>query len=135
MSETGDSISVAEWKRLTGQGKQGGTQVEKKPNKYRNKRVEVDGIKYDSKKEASHIGYLKLLQRRGKITELELQVKFYFKGLEYDSGRTIQYWADARYKDHKGVVHVIDVKGIRTPAYKIKKALMLMWFGIEVEEV
>ena len=111
----GESISIAEYKALIAKGKQGGRQVEQanKPNKYRNKRVEVDGIKYDSKKEASHIGYLKLLQHRGKISELELQVKFFFEGLEYDSGRTIQYWADARYKDNKGVVHVIDgMKGI-----------------------
>ena len=148
MPEIGDRITIAEYKKLIAKGKQGGRQVlhgaPNKPNKYRNKPVEVDGVRYDSKKEAAHIGYLKLLQSRGKITELETQVKFKFEGLKYDSGRTVQYWADARYKDSDGVVHVIDVKGgaanqrggsTRTPAYKLKKALMRYWFSIEVEEV
>ena len=136
---TGDSISIAEYKALIAKGKQGGRQVisgaPNKPNKYRNTPVEYDGERYASKKEYLHIRQLKILQAHGKITELKTQVKFYFDGLVYDSGRVIQYWADATYKDSEGEYHVIDVKGIRTPAYKIKKALMWKWFKIEVEEV
>ena len=136
---TGDRISIAEYKALIAKGKQGGRQVVQgapnKPNKYRNKRTELDGVMYDSKKESLHIRQLKILQAHGKITELKTQVKFFFDGLVYDSGRTAAYWADATYVDSEGEYHVIDVKGIRTPAYKIKKALMWKWFKIEVEEV
>ena len=107
----------------------------KKGNKYRNVKTTVKGVKYDSKREATYVEQLRLLEKAGKITDLQTQVKFRFNGLEYDSGRTIQYWADASYIDSDGEYHVIDVKGVRTPAYKIKKALMWHWFKIEVEEV
>ena len=139
MKHTGESISIEEYKRLTKLGKQGGQQISSmaaKPNKYRNKPVvDVDGQRFASKKEAAHIGMLKILEKRGTISELETQVKYFFDGLVYDSGRTVQYWADARYKDKKGVVHVVDVKGIKTPAYRLKRALMKYWHGIEIEEV
>ena len=131
MKTTGESISVSEWKALIGKGKQGGQQV----SKYKNIKTTVDGVVFDSKKEASHIQLLKILEKKGKIAELVLQPKFVFEGLVYDSGRTIEYWADAQYIDAKGKRHVVDVKGVRTPVYKVKKALMFKWFGIAVEEV
>ena len=127
-----ESISASEYLALVAKGKQGGRQV----SKYKNEFVEADdGEKFRSKKEAGYIGKLQILERAGKITDLETQVKYFFEGLKYDSGRTVQYWADARYTDLRGNVHVVDVKGIRTPLYKLKKALMRKWYGIEVEEV
>ena len=136
--KTGGSISVEEWRRLIAKGKQGGQQVSQdgtKPNKYRNVKTKVDGVVFDSRKEAHHVQLLKILAKRGEITELILQPKFKFDGLVYDSGRTIEYWADAEYYDKHGKRHIVDVKGMKTPAYKIKRALMSYWFGIEVEEV
>lgn len=129
--KTGQTITPEEWKKLTGQGKQGGQQV----SKYKNKKTTVDGITFDSRKEASHIQILKVLEKSGKITDLVLQPRFKFDGLKYDSGRTIEYWGDASYTDNKGNYHVVDVKGVRTPVYKVKKALMAFFHGIEVEEV
>lgn len=131
-------MNVDEYLRLIKKGKQGGQMIEQgevKPNKYRNKKTVSNGVTYDSKKEAAYIETLRLLEKRGKIFDLKTQVKFKFDGLLYDSGRTIQYWADASYYDSEGEYHVIDVKGIRTPSYKIKKALMWKWHKIEVEEV
>ena len=45
-------------------------------NKYFNKKVIVDGIKFDSKKEANRFNELKLLKKAGIIKELELQKVF-----------------------------------------------------------
>ena len=44
-------------------------------NKFGNTKVVVDGIKFDSKKEANRYGNLKLLQKAGEISDLKLQVK------------------------------------------------------------
>ena len=45
-------------------------------NKYRNIKTEVDGIKFDSKREAQRYQELKLLEKGGVISNLELQPKF-----------------------------------------------------------
>ena len=45
-------------------------------NKYKNKKVVIDNILFDSKKEANYYTYLKLLEKAGKIKNLELQKKF-----------------------------------------------------------
>ncbi len=45
-------------------------------NKYKNKKVEVDGIVFDSKKEAKRYQELLLLEKAGEITDLQRQVKF-----------------------------------------------------------
>ena len=40
--------------------------------KYGNKKIEIDGVKFDSKKEAKRYGYLQLLEVLGEIKDLEL---------------------------------------------------------------
>ncbi|MBN1114444.1 MAG: DUF1064 domain-containing protein, partial [Oligoflexia bacterium] len=45
-------------------------------NKYKNVKTTVDGITFDSKKEADRYSELKLLERAGKIKDLILQPKF-----------------------------------------------------------
>jgi hypothetical protein len=45
-------------------------------NKYKNKRVTVDGIEFDSMKEARRYKELAFLQKKGYIKDLELQKKF-----------------------------------------------------------
>lgn len=93
--------------------------------KYHSKTVTVEGIKFDSKKEAKRYAELKLLERAGEIENLELQPeyelqpKFRKDGVTY---RAIKYRADFRYKDH-GKVVVEDVKGFKTDVYKLKKKL------------
>ena len=44
--------------------------------KYNNTRPVVDGIKFDSKREAERYKELKLLERAGKISDLILQPRF-----------------------------------------------------------
>lgn len=122
--------------------------------KYKNKKICVDGIKFDSKKESCRYLQLKAMAQAGEITGLRRQVKFELiptqratstdvykagpqKGLKKPGAvleRPVYYIADFTYfRDGKQVVE--DVKGYRTKDYKIKKKLMLYFHNIEVKEV
>ena len=45
-------------------------------SKYHNRKVEIDGIKFDSTKEGERYLELKLLLKAGKIRDLQMQVEF-----------------------------------------------------------
>ena len=107
-------------------------------SKYKNKKVVVDNILFDSKKEANYYIYLKMLEDAGKIIDLELQRKFVLQPtfkLNEKTYRAITYVADFVYKDQEGQTHVVDTKGYRTEVYKIKKKLFMKKYGIEIEEI
>jgi len=100
----------------------------RKKNKYRNIKTVVDGIKFDSKKEAKRYQYLKLLERAGEIFNLELQPKFILQEGFVHAGkkeRAITYTADFRYTTKAGTLIIEDVKGVKTDAYKMKKKMLL----------
>lgn len=102
-------------------------------NKFRNIRTLVDGIKFDSKGEANRYIELKLLQSAGQIKDLKLQVPF----ILYDKnqyGSKVKYIADFTYFDHDNKYVVEDFKGVRTPAYRLKKRLMAEIHGIRIFE-
>lgn len=107
-------------------------------NKYGARKTTLDGITFDSAREASRWGQLVLLQRLGKIRDLERQVPFTLcpaeDGPDGKRLRELKYIADFAYIDEKGY-HVEDSKGFRTKEYKLKKRLMWHLYGIEVEEV
>lgn len=105
----------------------------KKQLKYRNKKTEVDGITFDSAKEANRYKELKLLLKAGEIGLLELQVPF-----ELNPGGThsLKYVADFVYVISKTGERIVeDVKGMRTREYKKKRRLMLKVHGIKINEV
>ena len=80
--------------------------------KYKNKKVEIDGIKFDSKKEANRYCELKLLERAGKIFDLKLQPRFLLQeNFKYKNKtyRKIEYVADFEYTEN-GQTVVEDVK-------------------------
>lgn len=107
--------------------------------KYNNKKVVVDGIQFDSIKEARHYTNLTLLARAGQIRDLRLQVTYDLAPKVKLDGRTkpaLRYKADFVYFDVKvGREVVEDVKGMRTKEYRIKRHLMMSVHGIEVREV
>lgn len=107
-------------------------------SKYHNKKVKVDGILFDSKKEARRYAELQLLERAGKIQNLRRQVKFQLIPAQRDAQgkyvRPVYYVADFVYSDHRGVV-AEDAKGYRTDLYKLKKKLMLYVHHLEIVEV
>lgn len=117
--------------------------------KYGSKKVKIDGIVFDSKKEATRYCELKLMQRAGQIKNLELQKTFELipsqrepstmsKTGKEKLGRVIEkpvrYVADFVYTEN-GKTVVEDTKGYRTKDYVIKRKLMLYVYGIRIKEV
>lgn len=116
-----------------------------------------DGIVHDSRREADRWCELKMLERAGKIQDLQRQVPFelvpaqheeYTTGEVYVRGekkgqiktrrrcveQSVVYVADfVYYEGGKKIVE--DAKGKRTKDYIIKRKLMLWCYGIRVREV
>lgn len=103
--------------------------VPHKEAKYKNLKVEIDGIKFDSKFEAEfYFGELQWLLAAGEITKIERQKAYLLQpAFKYQSKtiRAIHYVADfvVTYKD--GREEVIDTKGFQTKDYLLKKKLLL----------
>ena len=93
--------------------------------KYRNKITVVDGIRFHSKKEANRYCELRMLG-----IAFDRQVKY---PLYVNKELICNYVADFVYKDGDDVV-VEDVKGVKTPEYKLKKKLMKAIYHIEIKE-
>lgn len=127
-------------------------------NKYRTQKIVVDGIKFDSKKEAKRYKELRVLEKAGIISNLQRQVKFTLIPAQYKPveavlstsnknnkvqkkkviERECAYYADFVYNcDNRMIVE--DVKGYRKgQAYNlftIKRKLMLYIYGIHVIEI
>jgi hypothetical protein len=99
--------------------------------KYGNKKCVVDGITFDSIREANHYKLLKLRESVGSISDLNLQVRF---PLIVNSILIAAYVCDFVYVENGRRV-VVDVKGIKTRIYSVKRKLMMAVHGIEVQEV
>lgn len=102
-----------------------------KPTKY--KAVRTDG--YASKKEAKRAAELELLEKLGEISGLQKQIRY---GLipKDEIGPLISYVADFVYRDLRtGKIIVEDVKGFRTPLYRLKKRLMFTVQGVRITEI
>ena len=108
-------------------------------SKYHSKKAVVNGIVFDSKKEARRYIELKMLERSGKITDLKRQVKYNLIPAQKQDKKTIEracdYYADFVYRRRDGCIIVEDTKGVKTPEYIIKRKLMLCVHGIRIQEV
>lgn len=122
-------------------------------SKYLNQKIKIGGKTFDSKKERDRWNELNLLQRAGKISGLERQVKFVLIPTQYekfprysqktgkrlkDGIRTLEqecsYVADFVYMQDGNQV-VEDTKGVKTKDYIIKRKLMLKEHGIRIKEI
>lgn len=116
--------------------------------KYRNKKITIDGMTFDSKKEYKRYCELLLLERAGEITELRRQVKCVLIPSQYEPDtigkrggvkrgklleREIAYVADFTYVQN-GKLVVEDTKGFRTPDYIMKRKMMLYFHNIRIKE-
>ncbi len=120
--EKKDTMSAEEW-RLFINGRNESTK-----NKYHAKPKEVEGIRFASTKEADRYATLKCMQNANEITGLQRQVKFKLVGCNY--------FLDFMYFDYASKQMIFeDVKGVRTPTYKIKKKQMKEIYNIEIKEV
>lgn len=102
-------------------------------NKYRARKTEVDGIIFDSKHEAEVYLKLKDRENKGEISNLQLQVPFELIP-KIGKQRPCTYVADFTYYEGYKFM-VVDAKGVKTDAYKIKKKLMRWINNIEITEL
>ena len=102
--------------------------------KYRNKKTEINGITFDSKREAGRYLELMLMESAGLIRGLELQPEF---PLLVKTGKSVgKYRADFRYFDVARKAFVVeDSKGVRTAVYRLKKRIVEEVHKIKIEEV
>lgn len=105
-------------------------------SKYHAKKTVVDGITFDSKREADRYLVLKSMEEDGTIEDLRRQVRyelvpaFDVDGRHY---RPVYYVADFVYvEDGKEVIE--DVKGMRTDVYKLKSKLFARRYGKVIRE-
>ena len=118
-------------------------------NKYHARKAVVDGITFDSRKEAERYMVLKEKAEKGQISGLQRQVKFIVIPAQREPDqigprggkkpgklleRECAYIADFVYTEN-GQQVVEDTKGVRLPEYIIKRKLMLYTYGIKIKEI
>lgn len=107
-------------------------------SKYHAKKTVVDGITFDSRKEADRYLVLRGLEEDGSIEDLRRQVRYELvpafdaDGKHY---RPVFYVADFVYVDKETGKEVVeDVKGVRTDVYKLKSKLFARRYGMSIRE-
>lgn len=131
-----------------------GKQKARGSSKYHAEKITVNGITFDSKKEARRWLELTTLEQAGKIHGLRRQVKYLLipeqrercteryksgpKKGQFKPGRVLErecsYYADFDY--YKDGTHVVeDVKGMRTKEYRLKRKMLLYTYQIRISEV
>lgn len=96
-------------------------------SKYGAQATVVEGLRFPSKREAKDFQQILLLQRAGEIRWFCRQPRFWLAGVEYVADFMLCMACDGR-------IRVIDSKGVRTQAYRIKAKQMQQIYGITVEE-
>ncbi len=118
-------VTVEQFRELSSAGAK-----KQKRHKHNARKVEIDGIIFQSAWEGRRYGQLKLLERAGEISALQLQVEF---RIEINGHLITRYFADFVYqKDGAQVVE--DAKGWRTTEYIMKKKMIKALFGISILE-
>lgn len=103
-------------------------------SKYGNTKTTVDGIRFDSKREASYYAELMQREKAGEVSAIELQRPYALLGPKGELIAT--YKADFCFWDNReDRFRVIDVKGVETKEFRLKKKMMRALLGIEVEVV
>lgn len=104
----------------------------RKKSKYNNRKTEVDGIKFASKRESDRYKELKLLESIDMISDLVLQPRFELQPAFVHDGKKVEpiaYVGDFQYTDNEsGLTILEDSKGFRTDVYRLKKKLLLYKF-------
>lgn len=110
-------------------------------SKYNNKRVQVDGYTFDSKREAARYQELKLLEKAKEIENIAVHPRYALHAYNELTGlhtKICTYEADFAYRpcgDYSAYPTVEDVKGVRTDMYKLKKKWLFAEYGIDIVEI
>lgn len=91
-------------------------------------RAEVDGEKFQSKKEARYFSQLQLARQSGELLFFLRQVPFHLPG-------GVRYVCDFAEFWKSGEVRFVDVKGFATAVYKSKKKMVEAMYPVKILEV
>lgn len=97
-------------------------------SKYRAKKTVVDNITFDSIAESKYYEQLKWLLQAKQIKSFKLQPKFLLQEGFKKNGvavRKIEYIADFEVHKLDGSIEIVDVKGVETDVFSLKKRLYL----------
>lgn len=105
-------------------------------SKYGNKKTEYNGFLFDSKKEAGYCCTLDMLKKaidkEDKVISYEKQVPFQ---VVLNDKKICKYYADFKVTYGDGRIEIVDVKGVKTSIYRLKKKLVEAQYGIKIVEV
>lgn len=109
-------------------------------NKYRAKKVVIDGITFDSQREGYRYIALRAMRATGHISDLEMQVCYELAPKAKLDGDLrarprIRYFVDFKYRTKCGQVICEDVKGMDTPVSRMKRHLMKTVHGVDVRVI
>lgn len=103
-------------------------------HKYFSVRTEVDGINFHSKKEANYYKVLLQMRDRGDLLFFLRQVPLHLPGGVKYVVDFVEFWAP-KFGEQAGVVKFVDVKGMVTPSFTMKKKMVESLYPIEIEVV
>ena len=126
-----ERITVAQYKKARPTSAKNALVQKPTRSKFGNAKTTVDGIVFDSKREALHWQLLTIRAKAGKITELKRQVRY---DLHVSGMKVCTYIADFVYFDGDQWV-VADSKGMKTPMYNLKKKMLAAEYGIDIVEM
>lgn len=126
--------------------------VKQQKSKYHNQKTEIDGILFDSKKEAARWLELKLLEKAGAIVALERQRPYVLYVISEDLGMRVdvgkftpdfEYWIPAvagteQTQAHEAMHVIEDVKSPITrkeTAYRLRKRIFEALYGLTLTEI
>ena len=104
------------------------SQMSKKRSKYKNVPLKVDGIRFDSRKEANHYLVNKERKKNGELIDFFMQVRYMLPG-------GVRFYLDFVEIKKGGEIDYVDVKGVRTAVYRIKKRQVEEIYNIKIKEV
>lgn len=97
-------------------------------HKYNARAVVTDGVRYASLKEARYAAALKLREKAGEVLCHLEQIPIRLPGGTKLVVDFLEFWTD-------GTVHWVDVKGMETDAFKIKKREVEAIYPFQIETV
>jgi len=103
-----------------------------KPHKYRAKPCVIDGTHFPSQAEGRRYQELRLMEKAGEISELEVHPRY---PITINNQKVCIVELDFAYLDQAAQRHYVDCKGMDTALSKLKRKLIFAVHAITVEIV
>jgi hypothetical protein len=119
--------------KAIGAGSKGDGRMWSMRHKYKAQRTDRDGVSFASKAEARYFDYLQIMQRQGRVLFFLRQVPFHLPGGVKYVVDFVEFWAPSN--DEPGEVKFVDVKGMETESFIMKKKMVEELYPIKIDVV